>query len=146
MMDRGNFKGLALDMVVFSVVRNMVENQQEFKDTDREGFAPQNFTFLCQFAGLFFKQFHHSDLLPVFEFVLSRMQKSYLNNDPLLISQIFSSMIGWTELDVTILNEKQLQSLAGGLWMKLELMKMTQEYKKTKRPEEALKNLFFGDL
>lgn len=54
-------------------------------------------------------------------------------------------MFGFKDLEINILNEKQLLSLAGGIQLKLEIMNQTAEFKKTKKTGEALAQIFYQD-
>lgn len=38
-----------------------------------------------------------------------------------MISGILEQMFGWKDLQINLLNNKQLSSLAGGMWLKLEM-------------------------
>ena len=74
-MDRGTFSDMSLDMIAFSILRNLIEKDDEYCKMDSEGFVPTNLTYLTEFATLFFKTFSNVDLTPLFTYYLNRMKE-----------------------------------------------------------------------
>lgn len=61
-MRNGSFKDLALDMVGFSILRNLSEQQDLYKKIDSEAFVSQDLKNLAEFTALFFKTFPQVNL------------------------------------------------------------------------------------
>lgn len=56
-MEKGTFSDMALDMIAFCILRNLIEKQEEYSKIDAEGFVNINLNYLTYFASLFFKSF-----------------------------------------------------------------------------------------
>ena len=63
-----------------------------------------------------------------------------------MMSSILEQMFGWKDLQINMLNNKQLASLAGGMWLKLEMQGMTNQFMKTQKTGDALEKLFWQQL
>lgn len=156
---------MALDMMAFTMMRNLSEKQDEYNEMDSEGNLPLQFTHFIEFAALFFKTFHWVDMKPLIIYVLNRLNSGDKTGESFILSNILTNMSGWKDLEITQLNDKQLQCLAGGLKLKIDIMEMSAEYKKAKTgrhssshsaedrkrmttwsTSDALSNLFFRDV
>ena len=114
-MERGKFEDLTLDMISFSMLKTLVDKQEEFKKIDSEGNVPFSLTYLTGFAALFFKAFYTVDLKPVMVYVVNRLKAGDNFHETIFLSGIVQSMFGQKDLQVNLLNDEQLQSLAGGM-------------------------------
>mgnify|MGYP006893254410 CR=1 FL=1 len=54
-------------------------------------------------------------------------------------------MFGWKDLQINLLNNKQLYSLAGRMWLKLEMQGHTNSFWRTQTTGDALLKLFWSD-
>ena len=73
-MDNGSFKDLALDMVSFSILRNLTEKQEAYSHLDSEAFVTSDLRNLAEFTALFFKTFPSVDLQGLIIYILNRMR------------------------------------------------------------------------
>jgi len=114
-MERGRLEELTLDMIAYSIVNALVEKQDQFKTMDSEGNVHFSLTYVTEFASLFFKAFPYVDLKPILIYVLNRLKEGDNFHEAIFLSGILQTMFGQKDLQVNLLNEKQLQSLAGGM-------------------------------
>jgi hypothetical protein len=114
-MEKPTLSDLSLDMVAFSILRNLIEKQDEYSVMDSEGYLNMNLNHLGEFTSLFFKNFSHVDLMPLMTYILNRMKVGDNYYEVFLLSNILTHMFGFKDLEINILNEKQLNSLAGGI-------------------------------
>jgi hypothetical protein len=124
-MEKGTLTDLSLDMIAFSILRNLIEKQEEYSIIDSEGYIQQNFLYLTEFTSLFFKNFSNVDLIPLISYILNRLKQGDNYQEAFMLSTLLTTMFGFKDLEINILNEKQLLSLAGGIQLKLEIMNQT---------------------
>jgi hypothetical protein len=143
-MERGRFEELTLDMIAYSILNTLVEKQDQFKTIDSEGNVHFALTYVTEFASLFFKAFPAVDLKPILIYVLNRLKEGDNFHEAIFLSGILQTMFGQKDLQVSLLNEKQLQSLAGGMQLKLEMLRHTKQYQLTERSRSALDKFFYA--
>lgn len=114
-MEKPTLSDLSLDMIVFSIMRNLIEKQDEYSVMDSEGYLNQSLTHLGEFTSLFFKNFSHVDMMPLMTYILNRMKVGDNYYEVFLLSSLLTHMFGFKDLETNLLNEKQLNSLAGGI-------------------------------
>lgn len=76
-------------------------------------------------------------------YVLNRLRDGDNTSEAFILSGILTAMSGWKDLEITLLNNKQLQCLAGGIKLKVDMMQMSLEFKKSKQrryPNAAVQN------
>ena len=76
-------------------------------------------------------------------YVLNRLKDGDNFHEAIFLSGILQTMFGQKDLQVNLLNEKQLQSLAGGMQLKLEMLRHTKQYQLTERSRNALISLLY---
>jgi hypothetical protein len=121
-MDRGAFQELALDMTAFSLLRFLQEKQALFGEMDQEANVYPALKNIAEFAGQFFRSFPGTDLKPICVYCLNRMKHKDLSHEVEILAKVLEQMHGLRELQINLLNDKQLISLAGGMWLKLEML------------------------
>lgn len=104
-MEKGTFKDLALDMMAYSILRDLSEKQEKYKKIDRGANPPQIMTNLIEFSSLFYKTFSHVDLKPLIIYILNRLKNGNNFQETFILSSILTSMFGWKNLDVNSLND-----------------------------------------
>jgi hypothetical protein len=57
---------------------------------------------------------------PIFTYLVNRMQANNDSYEAVIIASILEQMFGWKDLQIDLLNDKQLYSLAGKMWLKLD--------------------------
>lgn len=73
-MEKGTLTDLSLDMMAFSILRNLIEKQDEYCIMDSEGYVHSNLNHLTEFTSLFFKNFSNVDLMPLITYIMNRMK------------------------------------------------------------------------
>ena len=73
-MSEGTFKDLALDMLAFSILKNLTENQDSYTELDDETMVVSSLRNIAHFTGLFFQAFPYVDLEPIMLYILNRMK------------------------------------------------------------------------
>ena len=73
-MEKGAFSDLSLDMLVFTILKDLNERQEEYSVIDSEAFVPQGLRKLADFTSLVFKSFPQTDLKPILVYLLDRMR------------------------------------------------------------------------
>lgn len=141
--DKGAFSELSLDMLVFSMLKDLNERQEEYSVIDSEAFVQQGLRKLADFASLIFKSFPKTDLKPILEYLLDRMRCHNSFHEAILLSSILEQMFQWKSLEISMLNNEQLSSLCGGMWLQLEVQQQINEFMLTKRTSKALINTFW---
>ena len=61
----------------------------------------------------------------------------------MVLQRVISDMFGWQMLDVDSMNAQQLNSLAGGFALRLELMSQTSQFKRRTKSSDSLAALFW---
>jgi hypothetical protein len=105
-MEKPTLSDLSLDMIAFSILRNLIEKQDEYSVMDSEGYLNQNLNHLGEFTSLFFKNFSHVDMMPIITYILNRMKNGDNYYEVFLLSSILTQMFGFKDLEINILNEK----------------------------------------
>lgn len=101
-MEKGTFKDLALDMMAYSLLRNLSEKQEKYRVIDGDANPDQILKSLIEFASAFFKAFPHVDLKPLVSYVLNRMKNGNNYYESFLLSSLLTSMFGWKNLEVSL--------------------------------------------
>ena len=86
-MNDGSFQELALDMVAFSILRNLMERHETYKVLDSEAFVSKELRNLTEFTALFYKTFPDVDLLPLMTYILNRMKTNQCH-ETIVLSRI----------------------------------------------------------
>ena len=105
-MEKQVFNSLALDMVSFSIIKNLSDNQEFYKQIDSEANAPISLTYISEFASIFYKNFPSVELSPLIQYVLNRLVDGNHSYEALILSNLIQSMSGWKDLEISLLNEK----------------------------------------
>lgn len=105
-MEKPTLSDLSLDMISFSILRNLIEKQDEYSVMDSEGYLNQNLSYLGEFTSLFFKNFSNVDLMPIITYILNRMKEGDNYYEVFLLSSLLTHMFGFKDLEIAILNEK----------------------------------------
>lgn len=95
-MSEGTFKDLALDMLAFSILKNLTENQESYTELDDEAVVVSSLRNIAHFTGLFFQAFPHVDFEPIMTYILNRMKENQCNETAIL-SKMLHSMFGYKE-------------------------------------------------
>jgi hypothetical protein len=96
-MSDGSFQELALDMMAFSILRNLMERHDTYKVLDSEAFVSKELRNLTEFTALFYKSFPEVDLLPLMTYILNRMKTDHCH-ETIVLSRIMQAMFGWRDL------------------------------------------------
>ena len=84
-MEKQVFNSLALDMVSFSIIKNLSDNQEFYKQIDSEANAPISLTYISEFASIFLPS---SLLLDHLSIILNHSMKNIPKfSDSLLVQQ-----------------------------------------------------------
>ena len=89
-MEKPTLSDLSLDMIAFSILRNLIEKQEEYSVMDSEGYLNQNLNHLGEFISLFFKNFRHVDMMPIVTYILNRMKDGDNYYEVFLLSSILT--------------------------------------------------------
>ena len=94
-MEKGTFSDMALDMIAFCILRNLIEKQEEYSKIDAEGFVNVNLNYLTNFASLFFKSFNQIDLEPLMTYYLNRIKDGDNYYEIFGLSTVLTCMFGF---------------------------------------------------
>eukprot|EP00347_Sterkiella_histriomuscorum_P008986 403342964 len=132
---------LQLDMVAFSLIRILSDSTEDRLDKDAN---PQEWiTNLSEYAALFFKKYCHVDMQSLLTYLLNKLRDNEYN-EAMILKEVISKMLGWSQFNLNEMTAAQLQSLAGGMVLKLELMSQYANFKRTSKSSDALQNLFWN--
>ncbi len=71
---------------------------------------------------MFYKKYCDVDIIGMFTYLLNRMRKDNDYNRMIILREVIAKMFGWSMFEVDEMTDSQLQSLAGGFVLRLELM------------------------
>jgi hypothetical protein len=137
-MSGGGFGDLALDMVAFSILKQLTEKQEAYQVLDDEALVLPQLRNIADFIGMFFKAFPTVDLTPLMTYVINRMKRNQCHETTVL-SKILHSMFGWKD---DLANYQPLDRLAAGLRLKLDLADSAHLFLENRMARESLGSLF----
>jgi THO complex subunit 2 len=97
---------------------------------------------MALFSGLFFKKHYWIDIQGIMTYLCNKMQHNEII-EMVIMKEILAKMSGWASLDLEEMSETQLQCLAGGFLLRMESAALTNDFRSTKKSENALKILFW---
>ncbi len=135
---------LALDIMAYTLLRHLSDSKQPALDTKDASIAMW-LSNISEFAAHFFKKHCQVDMEPLFTYLLnkSRMNQSDGASEMTILKEVIARMFGWSQFNINEMSATQLQALAGGFCLRLELMAQSSQFKKTSRSGDALVNIFW---
>lgn len=62
-----------------------------------------------------------------------------------MLQKVVEEMFGWCMFDVDLMNSNQIGALAGGFYLRLELMSQTNQFKRRNKSSESLIKVFWPE-
>jgi len=121
---------LSMDVIIFLTLRDLSNAPYEDKAKTQlvqEGTIHDIHANFATFLGHFLRKYYTVDLTSIFSFLMNRLfQNQYL--DLVILKEIISKMSGSESIEV--LNQNQLQALAGGINLQIEAASIANDFKK----------------
>lgn len=111
---------------------------------DKEANTAEWLSNIAQFTALFYRKYWQVDMVGIMNYLLSRMIMDKEFNEIIILKEVISKMIGWSQFNIKESTESQLQCLAGGFGLRLELMSQVNLFKRTQKSSDALYELFWS--
>lgn len=120
---------LSLDIVGYSLVKSLSDSSEE--RLANEATVSEWLQNLAEFAAIFFKKYCRVDMTGLLAYLLNRMRFDNEYNETIILKEVIAKMFGWSQFNINEMTPSQLQSLAGGFALRLELMAQTTQFKRT---------------
>lgn len=117
---------LSQDIIIFFILRHLSDIEKT-KLNKVDALLEQWLLNIANYAGNFLKKNYSVDLMGFFTYICQRLLKHDVN-DVILLKEIFSKMSGCESFES--LNKEQIQGLAGGPYLQMEVTSMTLEFRR----------------
>lgn len=136
---------LSYDVISYVICKTLTDSSREKLDMN---FGDLNnwFKNFCYFVGNFYKEYQNVDFSCIFHYLVNQLKNKNQNCyiEFIIIKEIIEkmSMIFTQES----LDESQIQSSFGGIFLYLEAMDITKDYKNLNKPIQNLLKFFMSDV
>jgi valyl-tRNA synthetase len=91
---------LALDMFAYTIVRILSDLSPKEQKLDAESNVAQWLTNIAQMAGMFFKKYPQTDIVPLLRYLLNKMRKDQDFVEMIVLQRVVEEMYGWCMFDI----------------------------------------------
>ena len=136
-------KNLELDCFVYSIIKVLSDKQDEFCEMDSEANLCISYQNLVKYATALYGQLPNADLKPLINYVTHRLRDEHFY-EAFILPEVFEALIGWKHVQVSSLNDRQLESQDQGRLMQISAAQMMNSYDKAEKGRQATKKIFMG--
>lgn len=136
---------ISYDIVTYVIVKTLVDTSRDKLDMNF-GDVTQWFKNFCFFAGSFFKEYQNLDFSCIFYYLTNQLKNKNQNCyiEFLIAKEIIEKMSRIFTQET--MDESQIQSSFGGIYLYLESMDLVKEYKNLKEPIQNLLKFFTSGI
>ena len=130
---------IALDVIAYEILRHISGDRDK---CEPDGGIASWMNYLASFSGQFFRKYYWIDSRGIFHYICGKLKVGIID-DVIILSEIMSRMTGYTPLEIDKMNEKQLESMAGGKQLRVVSLNFSSDVKRAKTSSHALAQLFW---